>query len=200
MYESLTGKIIRKGPTRLVLEVGGIGFELIISLSTFHALGAAGETARLLTHFLVREDAHQLYGFKTEEERELFRLLLSVTGIGPKLALAILSGMEISELRKAIVEGSIPTLTSISGIGRKTAERLIVELREKVLLLERESEKMTPSPGVPGGRLIEDSLDALISLGYRRPEANRAIQKVLTEKKALTFSVEELIRTSLKYI
>lgn len=200
MYEFLSGKIVRKEPTRLVLEVSGIGYECAIPLSTFHSLGRPGEEARILAHFLVREDSHQLFGFKTEEERSIFRLLLSVTGIGPKLALAILSGIGTSELRKAIIDGSIPTLTAISGIGRKTAERLIVELREKILLLEPKSERMI-SPRTPvEERLIEDSLQALISLGYRMPDARRALQKVLTEGSRDGFSVEDLIRASLKYI
>ena len=184
----------------MVLEVGGIGFELAIPLSTFHALGSVGESLRIWTHFLVREDNHQLFGFATEEERSLFRLLLSVTGIGPKLALAILSGIGTFELRRAIVEGSIPALTAISGIGRKTAERLIVELREKILLLEP---KTGPAPQVRVGKdeqLMEDSLQALLSLGYRMPEAKRAVQKVLAEKSQEALSVENLIRASLKYI
>lgn len=199
MYEYLSGKIIRKDPTRLVLEVGGIGFELAIPVSTFHQLEKTGEEIKVFTHFLVREDNQQLFGFKTEEERSFFRLLLSVTGIGPKLGLAILSGIGTAELRKAIVEGSLPTLTSISGIGRKTAERLVVELREKILLLEPQTE--AASNRVPiEERLVEDSLQALISLGYRRADAKRALQKVLAEKDRDSFSVEDLIRASLKYI
>ncbi len=199
MYEYLSGKIIRKDPTRLVLGVGGIGFELLIPLSTFHSLEKPGEETKVFTHFLVREDNQQLFGFKTEEERSFFRLLLSVTGIGPKLSLAVLSGIGIPELRRAIVEGSIPTLISISGIGRKTAERLVVELREKVLLLE--PPVGTPSKRLlPEGRLVEDSLQALVSLGYRRTDAKRALEKVLGEKTGDAFSVEDLIRASLKHI
>lgn len=200
MYEFLSGKIVSKRPTRLVLEVAGIGFELAIPLSTFHSLENSGEAARLWTHFLVREDAHSLYGFKTEEERDLFRLLLSVTGIGPKMSLAILSGIGTLELRKAIIEGSLPTLTAISGVGRKTAERLIVELREKILLLGPPSEAAVSARPTTGNRLLEDSLQALVSLGYRRPEAKQALERVLAEKNGSSFSVEDLIRASLKYI
>jgi Holliday junction DNA helicase RuvA len=201
MYDFLAGKIVRKGPTHLILDVGGVGYELAVPLSTYHALGRPGEETRVLTHFLVREDNHQLFGFATEEERSLFRLLLSVTGIGPKMSLAILSGIGIAELRKAIVEGSVPTLTAISGIGRKTAERLIVELREKIVLLEPKPDAAA-LPGRKGtdDRLIEDSVQALISLGYKRPDAKRALQKVLSEKDPRMFSVEDLIRASLKYI
>ena len=200
VYEYLSGKIVRKDATRLVLDVGGIGFELSIPLSTFHSLGKTGEETKIFTHFLVREDGHQLFGFKSDEERSLFRLLLSVTGIGPKMSLAILSGIGIPELRKAIIEGSIPTLTAVSGVGRKTAERMIVELREKILLLEPRPESDVPSRWVSDERLIEDSLAALISLGYKRPEAKRAVQKVLAEKNEGTLSIENLVRESLKYI
>ena len=201
MYEFLLGKIVKKEPTRLVLDVGGIGFELLTPISPFHSLGKMGEEARVLTHFIVREDSHQLYGFAKEEERSIFRLLLSVTGIGPKMALAVLSGIGPAELRKAIVEGSLPALTAISGIGRKTAERLIVELRETILLLETKSEAVSSDRVPVDQQMVEDSIQALVSLGYRRMDAKRALQKVFTEKaNGDSFSVEELIRASLKYI
>lgn len=199
MFEYLSGKIVRKDPTRLVLEVGGVGYELSIPISTYHHLPKAGETAQVLTHFLVREDQHQLFGFATKEERDFFRLLFSVTGIGAKTALTVLSGIGIQELRQAIVEGNLVTLTSISGIGRKTAERMIVELREKILLLEP-SGASAAGQRLAGDPLIEDSLQALVSLGYRLPDAKRALQKVLSEKQGGKHSVEDLIRASLKHI
>lgn len=183
-----------------MMEVGGVGYELAIPLSTFHALEKVGDEIRMLTHFLVREDHHQLFGFATKEERDLFRLLLSVTGIGPKMALTVLSGIGISELRKAIVDGALHVLTAISGIGRKTAERLVVELREKILLLEPSQEPVTVPSLTSENRLVEDSIQALVSLGYRRPDAKRAIQKVLEENRGESGSVEDLIRASLKYI
>ncbi len=201
MYDFLAGRIVRKGPTHLVLDVGGVGYELAIPLSTFHALTKSEEETRILTHFHVREDNHQLFGFATEEERSLFRLVLSVTGIGPKMGLAILSGIGTAELRKAIVEGSIPTLTAISGIGRKTAERLIVELREKIVLLEpKAGAAVSTAKNALDERLVEDSIQALISLGYKPLDAKRALQKVLAERGSHEFSVEDLIRASLKYI
>ncbi len=200
MYEFLSGKIVRKSPTHLILEVGGVGYEITIPLSTFYSLGKIGDEIKVLTHFLVREDHHQLFGFGTDEERNLFRMLLSVTGVGPKMALAVLSGIGTAELRKAIVEGAVPTLTAISGIGRKTAERLIVELREKVLLLEPKALSALPGGSTLDERLVEDSIQALISLGYRRADAKRALQKVLTEKPGDSYSVEDLIRATLKYI
>ena len=149
---------------------------------------------------MVREDAHLLCGFATEEERSLFRLLISVSGIGPKMAFAILSGIGLVEFRKAVAQGSVEALTGISGIGRKTAERLIVELREKILLLEPKREAAVSSLGPGEERLVEDSLQALVSLGYRRNDARRAVQKVLALKSDGSYSVEELIRASLKYI
>lgn len=200
VYEFLSGRIVQKEPTRLVMEVGGMGFELAIPLSTFHGLGKPGEETKVLTHFLVREDGHQLCGFATKDERDLFRLLVSVTGIGPKMALTVLSGIGVSELRKAIVEGALHVLTAISGIGRKTAERLIVELREKILLLEPQRETVVKTATSLEDRLIEDSLQALVSLGYRKPDARRAIQKVLAATTVPSSSVEDLIRASLKYI
>ncbi len=200
MYDFLAGKIVRKDPTRLVLEVNGVGYNLAIPLSTFHSLGAVGESVRIWTHLVVREDSHQLFGFKAEEERMVFRLLLSVTGIGPKMSLAVLSGIGTSELRKAIIDGSIPTLTAVSGIGRKTAERLIVELREKILLLEPRASAPASGRKDRNEQLVEDSLEALVSLGYRRLEAKQAVQKVLAEKETGSLSLEDLIRVSLKYI
>jgi len=200
MYEFLSGKIVHKDPARVILEVGGIGFELVVPLSTFQALGKVGEQARVLTHFLVREDSHQLYGFATDEERSVFRLLLSVSGVGPKTALTTLSGIGTAELRKAIVDGALPVLTAISGIGRKTAERLIVELREKILLLGPKSDVTLSARVSLDEQLVEDSIQALVSLGYRRLDAKRALQKVLTEKARDSYSVEDLIRVSLKYI
>lgn len=201
MYEFLSGKIAVKEATRLVLDVSGIGFELVIPVSTFHAVGNVGEETRILTHFHVREESHQLFGFKTDEERTLFRLLLSVTGIGPKMALAVLSGIGIAELKKAIIDGSVPILTAISGIGRKTAERLIIELREKILLLEpKVAEASIAGRIVADNQLVEDSIQALVSLGYRAPDAKRALQKVWRERKQQSLSVEDLIRASLKYI
>ena len=199
MYEFLSGKIVRKDATRLVLDVRGVGYELTIPLSTFHSLGNTGEEARVLTHFVVREDSHQLCGFATDEERDLFRLLISVSGIGPKMALTVLSGVGIAEFRKAVVEGALHVLTGISGIGRKTAERLVVELREKILLLEPKGARSAGRPAVEE-RWVEDSLQALVSLGYRRGDAKRAVQKVLSEEMRGSHSVEELIRASLKHI
>ncbi len=199
MYQYLTGKLAEKNPTWAVVDVNGIGYQLQIPLSTFHALPEPGQTVRLLTHFVVREDVQALYGFLTEEERHLFRLMISVSGIGPKMAITILSGITLGDLKQAIIKGSLPVLTAIPGIGRKTAERLIVELREKIVLQERPSASANRNLDA-SDRLIEDSLQALVSLGYQKRTAKEAIQKVLRHAGTEELSVEEMIRASLKYV
>lgn len=199
MYQYLTGKLVEKSPTVIALDVGGVGYQIAIPLSTYSALPTLDQTVRVLTHFVVREDAHALYGFLTEEERQMFRLLLSISGIGPKMAITILSGTPLRELKQAIIDGALATLTAISGIGRKTAERIIVELREKIVLEERRAPSMVTKPGIPEA-MIEDSIQALIELGYRKQNAKEALQKALKVPEAAKFTVSDLIRASLKYI
>lgn len=201
MYEFIEGTIIEKTPTRVVLKVGGVGYVLNISVTTFADLPNLGEIICLKTHFVVREDVQQLFGFSTDEERNLFRLLISISGIGPKLGVTVLSGMSISELKKAIVTGAIATLTSISGIGKKTAERLVVELKEKLVLDEFDAKQHNQTPMALEDQIFEDSLQALLSLGYRKAQAKSALEKVLkTEDHASKYAVEDLIRASLKKI
>lgn len=199
MYSYISGTLIEKSPTHVVIDAHGVGYELIVPISTHQKLPTAGQNVKLLIHFVVREDAQILYGFSTEEERELFRLLMSVSGIGPKMAITILSGIGISELKQAIVDGAVPVLTAISGIGKKIAERLVVELREKVILEDRRIDHH--KTGGQKNALVEDSVKALVSLGYGKQSAKEAVQKVLSahphhEK----MKVEELIRQSLKYV
>ena len=147
----------------------------------------------------LREDVQQLYGFVTEEELELFRMLISVSNVGPKMAMTVLSGIGIRELKQAIVDGAVPTLSAISGIGKKTAERVIIELREKIILDEPKSASHR-KPGVDE-TLLEDSVQALVSLGYKKHDAKAAIQKVLAmHSHGEKLKVEELIRQSLKYV
>jgi len=200
MYDYLAGKLVEKTPTAVILDVGGVGYRVLISVTTYSALPSPGQDVRLLTHFLVREDMQALYGFHSQEERRLFRLLISISGIGPKMAMTILSGMSIAELKQAIVQGDLQVLTRVSGIGRKTAERMVVELREKLVIdgeqvpvLVAGSEKMENS-------LIEDSLSALMELGYRKQNAKTAIEKVLKDPDADRLSISDLIRASLKYV
>jgi len=199
MYRYLEGKLSAKEATLVVIDVGGIGFEIFIPLSTYHSLPQIGERVRLLTHFNVREDLHQLFGFLTEEERDLFRLLLTVSGIGPKVSLTVLSGIGIQELKDAIVNERIEILTAISGIGRKTAERMIVELREKMVLDEKFKKKKTPVSEETSSELYSTGLAALTQLGYKKQEAQDAIRKVMT-RKGKQVSLEDLVRESLKSI
>ncbi len=200
MYHYLQGQLIDKTPTSMVLDVGGVGFYLQIPLSTYEMLPEMGKNIRILTHFIVREDAHTLYGFLTEEERRLFKLLISVSGIGPKTAITALSGVSLSELKRAIVEGSIHVLSGISGIGRKTAERMVVELREKLVVETGAAQSALTGFSSAKEALIEDSLQALIALGYRRQNAREAIQNALKMPETEKYSVEDLIRASLKYV
>jgi len=200
MYQYLTGRLVEKTAAVVVLEVGGIGYQIQVPVSTFARLPELGQSVRILTHFAVREDAHVLYGFATEEERHFFRMLLSVSGIGPKMATTILSGSSLPELKRAIVDGSLAVLTGISGIGRKTAERIIVELREKIVLEERRAPKFAPGKSTTPETVIEDSMRALVELGYRRQHAKDAIQKVLALAESEKLTVPDLIRESLKYV
>lgn len=202
MYHYLTGKLVEKTPNGIVLDVEGIGYQIQIPASSYHSLPEPGQSVRMLTHFIVREDSHTLYGFISEEERHLFRLFISISGIGPKMAITMLSGVSVPELKRAIIEGSLQVLTGIPGIGRKTAERVVVELREKLVLTERKS-----GGGIPvtqkmqaEEQLLEDSLQALVSLGYQKKAAREAIHKALKNSAAEKNTVEEIIRASLKYV
>ncbi len=198
MYQYLNGTLVEKSATTLVVDVNGVGYQLQIPVSTFAALPELGKTAKILTHFVVREDAHSLYGFFTEDERQLFRLLISVSGIGPKTALTALSGVSVTELKRAIIDGDLATLTGISGIGRKTAERMVVELREKMVVEERRA------PGAASAKagmspVADDSVRALVELGYKKQEAQEATQKALKNFDGQV-KLEDLIRASLKYV
>ncbi|HEY1491351.1 MAG TPA: Holliday junction branch migration protein RuvA, partial [Steroidobacteraceae bacterium] len=133
MIGSLRGRILAKAPPQLTLEVAGVGYEVEAPMSTFFHLPAVGAEVHLLTHLVVREDAHQLYGFATEEERRLFRALIRVSGVGPKIALALLSGVSVADFNRSVQAQDLSTLTRVPGIGRKTAERLIVEMRDRLV-------------------------------------------------------------------
>ena len=195
MYRYIEGKLVFKEPAQAVIDVGGIGFEIIIPLSIFHDLPAAGEPVRLLTHFHVREDSQQLFGFLTGEELELFRLLLTVSGIGPKSSLAILSGIGAEDLKYAIVNQKQDALTAISGVGRKTAERIIVELREKVGAWHA----MPVQKKEVSSEIAQSGISALTQLGYKKQEAQEAVRKVLG-RGGQTMNVSELVKESLKNI
>src|SRR6185437_778659 len=172
---SLSGVLTLKAPPQLLLEVSGVGYELEAPMSTFYDLPALGERVRLLTHLVVREDADVLYGFSTESERRLFRSLLKVSGIGPRTALAILSGVTSAAFARAVQEQDAAALVRIPGVGRKTAERLIVEMRDRLDQAEAQL------PGVAGGAPVAagpeaEAFSALLALGYKPPEATRMLK------------------------
>lgn len=198
MYHYLSGKLIEKSPTAIVIDVNGVGYDISIPVSTYASLPALGGQVKLLTHFVVREDAQLLYGFATEEERKMFRMLISISGIGPKIANTALSGILVEELKVAIKDGNVAVLTSVSGIGKKTAERIVIELREKVIL-EGGKTLGAKSASPLFSSEAEDAVQALIALGYSKNEAQTAVdkaQKSASEKLA----VDKLVRTALKYV
>ncbi len=193
MITFLHGVLEEKQPTRAVLNVGGVGYEVLIPLSTFDRLPIAGESCRLLTHDHIREDAHQLFGFATESERDAFNMLTAVSGIGPKLALSALSSLSVRELKAAIVTGDTRRLSSISGVGKKTAERMIVELRDKIGA--GEALEAVAGVGELSGGSLRDAMLALTALGYKQDEAARMVKQVAAD--AADAGVEELVRRAL---
>src|SRR3989339_1757113 len=166
MIGSLTGTLKHKSPTEVVLDVNGVGYAVIIPFSTYEKLGDLESRVTLVTHLHVREDALQLFGFFTEEERFFFKLLISVNGIGPKIAQGILSGISVPELRQHIANGNISALTAIPGVGKKTAERLVIELRDKIGKIGRGDAGHISTED--GSELRQEALLALTSLGYNR--------------------------------
>jgi len=191
MIGSVRGRIASKTPPQLTVDVGGLGYELEAPMSTFFHLPPVGEEVRLLTHLVVREDAHVLYAFGTEQERRLFRSLIKVSGVGPKIALALLSGISVAAFAECVQREDIAALTRIPGVGRKTAERLIVEMRDRLAV---------PPPGgglaaVAAGTSAEsEAYGALVALGYRPAEATRLLKAAGPG----THSTEELIRRALQ--
>lgn len=198
MIASLSGILKIKMPTEVLIEVHGVGYAVSIPLSTFEKLGEIGSTTTLLTYLHVREDALHLFGFTTEEERFLFKLLISVSGIGPKIAQGILSGISAAELKDHIARGNITALIAIPGVGKKTAERLILELRDKIGKIELTlSSPSTPSSRQEDAR--QEALLALTSLGYNRQIAEKALRQVLNETNGTNLSLQELIKKALRY-
>ncbi len=200
MYHHLNGKVSEKTPAVAILDVNGVGYEVRISVNTFSALPDLGQNAKLLTHFVVREDAQLLYGFATEDEREFFRLLLSVSGIGPKMAITLLSGMTIPELKRAIKDSSVAVLSSVSGIGKKTAERVIVELKDKLPGESGKDFQDILHDRSVSDQTVDDAIQALVALGYTKQKAREAVQKILKDGLGKSLSVEEIIRAALKHV
>lgn len=197
MITFLEGQIEEKHPTHLVINVGGVGYEVLISLNSYDRLPLPGDRVRILTFDLVREDDHILYGFMTADERQVFTRLLSVSGIGPKTALAVLSGLSVRELKVAIKDADIKRLSSISGIGKKTAERMVVELRDKFGAGEILEAMAAGSQAVEKDVRLRDAVLALISLGYKRPEAQELILRLSAQPGLAEADVETLVRKAL---
>jgi Holliday junction DNA helicase RuvA len=198
MITFLHGKLAEALPTQIVVDVQGVGYEVLIPLSSFDKLPPPGHELKLLTQLVIREDAHTLYGFMTAAERDLFRLLVnSVSGIGPKTALNILSGMNATAFRGAVANGDVKSLSQISGVGKKTAERIVVELRDKIGVtgaLEAASAKHALSPD---DQKTSDATLALMALGFKQNEAHDSVRAALAMLGA-TATVEQLVRACLK--
>jgi Holliday junction DNA helicase RuvA len=192
MIEFLEGKITSRNPASVVVDTGGIGYLVHISLNTSSKLGSA-EKCRILTHLVVREDAHILFGFGSEEERKLFRHLISVSGVGPSTAMLVLSSLTAQELQQAIVSGDVATLQRIKGIGPKSAQRIIVDLKDK---LGKEDYAPVISSG-QGNTLRQQALSALSTLGFARNNVEKIVDQVLRSE-GNNITVEQLIKTALK--
>jgi Holliday junction DNA helicase RuvA len=193
MIEHLSGPLIDKTPTKAIISAAGVGYALFISLATYEKLPEVGAQASLHTHLSVREDSLTLFGFATMEERDTFLLLTSVTGIGPRIAINILSSVGIDVLRQNIASGNAVALTKLPGIGRKIAERLALELRDRIGAVD----SGLTAPGQPRSEVREEALAALIALGYSRPIAEKAIRKALATGPAVEADVQTLIKAAL---
>lgn len=198
MISFLRGKIIETLPTQATVEVGGVGYEVLIPLSSYDKLPAPGEEVKLLTHLVVREDAHVLYGFMTGAERDLFRLLINtVSGIGPKIALNVLSGISASAFRGAVANGDVKALSQISGVGKKTAERIVVELKDKIGAAGAWEAASATRGLSPEDQKVNDAVLALMALGFKQIEGLDAVRKAQGTLGSQA-TVEDLVRSCLK--
>ena len=194
MIAQLRGQILRKGPQEVVVDVAGVGYRVAIPVSTFYRLGEPGSEVELRTYTHVREDTLALYGFLTGAEQDLFERLISVGGVGPRLAVNILSGIEVPDLVSALRTSDVSRLTRVPGVGKKTAERLIVELKDKMPPAVPEETPMAPAADRPK----EDLLSALVNLGYSRGEVERGVDRALHEDGSGRF--EDLLRRALQIV
>ena len=195
MIGSLRGRLLQKSPPMLMIDVQSVGYEVEAPMSTFYQLPEPGQEIHLYTHLIVREDAHLLFGFASERERQLFRILIKVNGVGPKLALTILSGIETEDFARCIRDADAARLTRLPGVGKKTAERLIVEMRDRLQDMHvPETRAESHARSGNGASRVEDAISALIALGYKPQEASRHVHAVAAEG----MSSEEIIREALK--
>ncbi|MEN3037777.1 MAG: Holliday junction branch migration protein RuvA [Candidatus Kryptonium sp.] len=199
MIFALEGKVVSKAPTEIVIDVGGVNYLVHIPVTIYDKIGDVGSNAKLYTYLIVKDEEMFLYGFSSIEEREFFKMLISVSGIGPKMAQAIMSGMSVDELKDSIVRGDVSTLISIPGVGKKTAERVIVELRDKIAKIEFAGKH----PEFVSSDQVEvrnEALLALVSLGFTRQSAEKAIRLAIKENEKKEFTVEELVKLALRHI
>lgn len=197
MITFLDGKLINALPTQAIVDVGGVGYEVFIPLSSYDKLPAAGQGIRILTHLHVREDAQILYGFMTAAERDLFRLLVNnVSGIGPKLALAVLSGMSVNNFKAAVINSDVASLSKISGLGKKTAERIVLELKDKLGVAAAWEAASAMHAPTPEQEQANEAVLALIALGYKQIDAHKTVREL--QEKGEAKPAEELVKLALK--
>jgi holliday junction DNA helicase RuvA len=195
MIAFLDGELVEALPTQIVMAVNGVGYSIQIPVSSFERLPSIGQRLRILTHLVVREDAHLLFGFMTAEERDLFRLLLQhVTGVGPKIALAVLSGMSVPSFKSAVIQNDVTLLSRISGVGRRTAERIVLELKDRVGVAA--AWEVAAAGRNDQESKVNDALLALLSLGFKQVDAQRALKKA--QENAASAETDELVRLALK--
>jgi Holliday junction DNA helicase RuvA len=198
MISFLQGRLVEALPTQATVEVHGLGYDVLIPLSSFDKLPPPGQEVKLLTHLAIREDAHVLYGFATSAERELFRLLIhTVSGIGPKIALNILSGISVTAFRGAVANGDVKALSQISGVGKKTAERIVVELKDKVGAAGAWEAASAQRALSPEDQKVNDAVLALVALGFKQVEAHDVVRKAQATLGSQA-TVEDLVRACLK--
>jgi Holliday junction DNA helicase RuvA len=196
MIAQLTGTLAEKSPTRILVDVNGVGYDVQIPVTTYEKLAGVGERIRLQTYLNVREDALQLFGFSTQKEKAMFLNLISVSGVGPKVAIGILSGSPVDELTRLIVSGDADALTRLPGVGRKTAQRLITELKEKLTLPGMQPETPPVFPMKEQEAKFEEAVMALVSLGYNKSQAQKSVYTILKNEPALP--LDELLRKVLQ--
>jgi Holliday junction DNA helicase RuvA len=201
MITFLEGTLAEALPTQIVVDVGGVGYLVHIPLSSFDKLPNPGGRVKILTQLQVREDAHTLYGFATAQERDLFRLLVNhVSGIGPKLALAVLSGMTVASFKGAVVASDLAAISKISGVGKKTAERIVLELKDKVGVAAAWEAASAGHAPDPAETFLNDAVLALISLGYKQVDAHKAIKQIIANPAHRDADAESLVRLALKQL
>lgn len=197
MIASLTGRLASKHPGGVVIDVQGVGYDVLIPLSTYYQLPDSNQTVTLVIHTHVREDAIQLFGFSTQREKDAFLMLLGVSGIGPKLALSVISSLSVDDLAAAVRNDDHKTLASVPGIGKKSAGRLALELKDKVEKLGVAAGHRATKAGEPSGKLMDDALSALVNLGYKAGDVKDVIKQVLAGRNGDT-PLQDLIRAALK--